>query len=173
MFKINEITLRRVTPLDTHALVCNANNKKIWDNMRDSFPYPYTIGDAKTFVNLVNKDESQITMAIDYKDKLIGTISLIFKNDVYKKSAEIGYWIGEKYWLKGVGTIAVEYMTRYGFEILKLHRIYAEVFENNVGSMLVLEKNGYKREGELRDNVYKNGKYLDSIIYGKINKVLY
>ncbi len=172
MFKIDEIVLRKVTPLDTHALVCNANNKKIGDNMRDSFPYPYTIEDAKKFIDHISIDESQVTMAIDYKDKLIGTISLVFQNDVYRKKAEIGYWIGEKYWLKGVGTIAVEYMTRYGFDVLKLHRIYAEVFENNIGSMIVLEKNGYKREGVLRDDVYKNGKYLDTIVYGKLNKAL-
>lgn len=172
MFKIDEIALRKVTPLDTHALVCNANNKKIWDNMRDSFPHPYTIEDAKKFVDHISVDESQVTMAIDYKDKLIGTISLVFQNDVYQRNAEIGYWIGEKFWLKGIGTIAVEYMTRYGFDVLKLHRIYAEVFENNIGSMIVLEKNGYKREGVLRDDVYKNGKYLDTIVYGKLNKTL-
>lgn len=172
MFKIDEIALRKVTPLDTHALVCNANNKKIWDNMRDSFPHPYTIEDAKKFVDHISVDESQVTMAIDYKDKLIGTISLVFQNDVYQRNAEIGYWIGEKFWLKGIGTIAVEYMTRYGFDVLKLHRIYAEVFENNIGSMIVLEKNGYKREGVLRDDVYKNGKYLDTIVYSKLNKAL-
>lgn len=173
MFTIKDITLRKVTPLDTHTLVCNANNKKIWDNMRDSFPYPYTIEDAKRFVDRVNIDESQVTMAIVYKEKLIGIISLFLDKDVYSKNAEISYWIGERYWLKGIGTIAVEYMTKYGFEVLKLHRIYAEVFENNVGSMLVLEKNGYKREGVLRDNVFKNGKYLDSVLYGNLNKTPY
>lgn len=173
MLANNHITLRKITILDSHALVVNANNKRIWDNLRAEYPNPYTIEDAREFILSKDDDDFQISLAIDYRNKLIGIISIRIQEEPGDNSGEISYWIGERFWLKGFGTTAVELMTLYGFEVLRLHKLYARVFEYNIGAMIVLEKNGYKKEGLLEDDYFKNGKYVNTVVYGKINNLLY
>jgi RimJ/RimL family protein N-acetyltransferase len=145
-----------------------ANNKKIWDNLRDFMPFPYTIDDAIFFINLTKQEQPQITFAIEYDGQLCGVISLVTQQDVYKKTAEIGYWIGEPFWNKGIATEAVNIITDYGFNQLDLARIHTGIFEYNVASMKVLEKCGYKSDGVFEKAVIKNGQIWNEHRYSKI-----
>ena len=155
------IKLRSLNDRDSSALASLANNKKIWDNLRDIMPYPYTIENAIFFINLVKNEDPQLTFAIEYDGKLCGVIGLVAQQDVYKKTAEIGYWIGEPFWNKGIATEAVKLITDYGLKELGLVRIHTGIFEYNTASMKVLEKCGYKRDGIFEKAVIKNGQIWD------------
>ena len=167
--KPEEIKLRELHLSDKSQLAKLANNKKIWDSLRDSFPYPYSEKDAELFINVTTEESPKQNFAIQYDGDLCGVIGLIIQKDVYRKSAEIGYWIGEPFWGKGIATTAIELITNYGFEDLKLNRIYAGVFEFNNASMKALENSGYKKEGIFKKAVLKNAKFLDEHRYFKLN----
>lgn len=167
---MGEITLRRLKPSDKTQMAQLANNKKIWNHVRDYFPHPYTEKDAEVFIKAQSKDSSIVNFAIDYDGEFCGVIGLILQKDVYRKSAETGYWIGEPFWGKGIATKAVQLIVDHGFNELKLVRIYAGVFEYNMASMKVLEKNGFQKEGISKKAVYKNGKIWDEHKYYLLNE---
>jgi len=169
--KDSEINIRKLEVSDTLQLATLANNRKIWDNLRDYIPHPYTKSDAEFFINLTQNQDPQQSFGIEFKKQLCGVISLIIQKDVYRKSAEIGYWIGEPYWGNGIATKAVQLITKYGFETLNLIRIYTGVFEHNPTSMKILEKNGYQKEGVFKKAVIKNNKILDEHRYYILNKL--
>ena len=162
------ITLRSLIDDDASTLAKLANNKKIWDNLRDIMPYPYSVDNAIFFINLVKQEDPQVTFGIEYKGALCGVIGLVAQQDVYKKTAEIGYWIGEPYWNKGIATRAVNLVTSYGFNKLDIVRIHTGVFEYNTASMKVLENCGYKKDGVFEKAIFKNGKTWDEHRYSKI-----
>ena len=162
------ITLRSLTDDDASTLAKLANNKKIWDNLRDIMPYPYSVDNAIFFIDLVKQEDPQVTFGIEYKGALCGVIGLVAQQDVYKKTAEIGYWIGEPYWNKGIATRAVNLVTSYGFNKLDIVRIHTGVFEYNTASMKVLENCGYKKDGVFEKAIFKNGKTWDEHRYSKI-----
>lgn len=161
MLKEGNIILRPLCDNDANVLAQLANNKKIWDNVRDSLPSPYSIGDANYFIKLTQNDNPQMTFAIEYDNQFCGVIGLVKQSDVYKRTAEIGYWIGEPYWNKGIATVAVKLITEYGFNTLDLIRIHTGVFEYNIGSMKVLTKNGYTKDGVFKKSILKNGHIFD------------
>jgi len=109
----------------------------------------------------VRKNPRQIVFGIEYNERFCGLISLELQKDIYQKSAELGYWIGEEFWRKGIASAAIEKMIRYAFENHDIIRIFARVFEYNRASMRVLEKNGFKKECIARKAIYKNGKLWD------------
>ncbi len=162
------ISIRALKPSDKPELAKLANNKKIWDNLRDYIPFPYDENDAAFFINLTREENPRQTFAIDFKGKFCGVIGLIVQKDVYQKSAEIGYWIGEPFWGMGIATKAVELITEYGFMELELNRIYTGVFEYNTASMKVLEKNGFEKEGIFKDAIFKNSKVYDEHRFFKL-----
>lgn len=145
-----------------------ANNKKIWDNVRDYLPHPYTIRDGEDYIDMVQKEEKPLTFGIDYKGRLAGVVGLVAQEDIYRMSAEIGYWIGEPFWGKGIATQAVKMMSNYGFEKMGFQRIFAGVFEYNIGSMKVLEKNGYEREGIFKQALIKNDRIWDEHRFARL-----
>lgn len=165
-----KIKIRHLKLSDKAELAKLANNKKIWDNLRDHIPFPYKESDAEFFIDLTNKEDPKQTFGIEYKGKLSGVIGLVIQKDVYKKSAEIGYWIGEAFWGNGIATKAVELITEYGFDKLDLNRIYTGVFEYNLASMKVLEKNGYEKEGIFKNAILKNEKICDEHRFFKLNE---
>ncbi|MDT0608158.1 GNAT family N-acetyltransferase [Croceitalea rosinachiae] len=165
-----KIKIRPLNLSDKAELAKLANNKKVWDNLRDYIPFPYKEGDAEFFINLAIKEEPKQTFGIEYKGKLSGVIGLVKQKDVYQKSAEIGYWIGELYWGNGIATKAVELIIKYGFDKLGLNRIYTGVFEYNIGSMKVLEKNGFKKEGIFKNAIFKNDKVYNEHRFYKLNE---
>ncbi|UJH68363.1 GNAT family N-acetyltransferase [Allomuricauda sp. SCSIO 65647] len=166
--KFNNTKLRALRPSDIASMAKLANNKKIWNNVRDHFPHPYSERDAEAFLKLQN-EEVQQNFAIEYNGQFCGVIGLILQKDVYSKSAELGYWIGEPFWNRGIASKAVELILKYGFEDLKLARIFANTFEFNVASMKVLEKNGFYKEGIAKKAVFKNGSFWDEHRYALLS----
>lgn len=163
-----KVRLRPLRYADREHLAELANNKKIWNNLRDMFPYPYTLEDADKFLDSVKQQEPQVTLAIEYDFQFVGVIGLVLQPDVYKKGAEIGYWIGEPFWGKGIATQALNLASDYAFETLAFERLYAGVFEGNEASKRVLEKCGFQLEGISRKAVFKNNKLIDEYRYGKL-----
>jgi len=150
---------------DLETLQSYANNRKIWLNLRDVFPHPYTIEDARWWIEHTSQENPERSFAIASAEEPIGGIGLIFGDGVHRCSAELGYWLGEPYWGRGIMTRAVSALTEYALKKLPLNRIYAEPFANNLASIRVLEKAGFQREGTLRASVIKNGEILDQILY--------
>ena len=163
------VRLRRLAIEDAAQLAKLADNKKVWDNLRDYIPFPYQESDAVGFIEMVSAEAPHQTFGIVSEDgELCGVIGLAIQKDVYRLSAEIGYWIGEPYWGQGITTQALGLITSYGFEELGLERIYTSVFDFNIASMKVLEKNGYTREGVFRNAVIKNEVVCDEHRYCKL-----
>ena len=148
-----------------------ADNEKIAGRLRDSFPYPYTEADAEWFVKdcMEKEGKTQFSRAIVIDGEAVGSISLLFGGDVYRKSAELGYWLGEPFWRKGIMTEAVQKMCEEAFRRYKLIRISAEPFSTNLASRDVLEKAGFTLEGIKRKSIFKNGCIQDSYLYAVIH----
>jgi ribosomal-protein-alanine N-acetyltransferase len=147
-----------------------ANNKKIADNLRNVFPHPYTLDDAKSYVcSCAESDElGQICRAIMINGKAVGSIGIFLREDVYCKSAEIGYWIGEPFWGKGIMSSAIEELCSMAFKQYDIVRIFAEPYAHNIGSRKALEKAGFEMEGIMEKSVFKNGAIFDSCIYALV-----
>lgn len=167
MLKDGRVLLRQLYDKDRNVLAQLADNKKIWDNVRDFLPSPYSIEDAKYFIELTQKEEPQMTFAIEYDSQFCGVIGLVRQSDVYRRTANIGYWLGEPYWNKGIATVSVKLVTEYGFDKLHLIRIHTGVFEYNIGSMKVLTKNGYFKDGVFKKSIFKNGQIFDEHRFSK------
>lgn len=170
IIKSKDFILRPFKKGDEKSLRENINNKKIYRNTL-RIPYPYTSKNAQEWVvrNLKNqkkKNPEEINFVIDIDNEVAGAVS--FDKIVKGHEAEIGYWLGEKYWGKGIMSKAVKLVTKFGFKKLKLKRIYADVYPWNKASMIVLEKTGYKCEGILKKNVKKDNKIFDSYLFAKI-----
>ena len=163
-----DVILRNIEETDVFKLAEYANNEKVSINLRDAFPSPYTIQDAKRFIEMVNKQNPKTFFAIEYRGEYVGNISLSVGADVYKNSAEIGYFIGEPFWNKGITTKAVNLMTNFGFERLGVVRIYTGVFGFNKSSQRVLEKCGFEKEAIFKSSITKNGKIYDEIRFSKV-----
>jgi ribosomal-protein-alanine N-acetyltransferase len=152
-------------------LAAIANNKNISDNLRDGFPYPYSYDDAVNWLTgTIMINDPPRFFAIYYQNKLAGSIGLVLKEDIYRKNGEIGYFLDEKLWGRGIITGAIKLVTSYGFRNFDLVRIYAEPFADNPGSRRVLEKAGFKCEAIFRRNVFKNGIIKDSCIYSVLKE---
>jgi len=160
VIKESHFLLRQIKLNDRKELAEIANNKKIWLNLRDKFPHPYSIDDADFYINMKLEEKTQFSFAIEYKDHFVGMIGLLPMNDIYRKTSEIGYWLGEPYWGKGIMTEACKLVTHYGLHTLDFHRLHTDVFEHNIGSMKVLENCGYKKEGIFEKSIIK-----DEVIY--------
>src|SRR4030095_524029 len=165
-----EVCLRKLRDEDCTSIAMLLNNKSIVDNLRDIVPFPYSIDDAINFITFVKYQIPQTNFAIEFQGHYCGMIGLNPQTDLYRQTAEIGYWLGEAYWNKGIATKAVRLITEYGFDKLKFARIHTGVFEYNSASMKVLEKNGFKKDGIFEKSVFKNGKLWDEHRYSKINE---
>jgi RimJ/RimL family protein N-acetyltransferase len=154
---------------DVKDLVRNANNRKIWINLRDRFPHPFTIADARAWLAIRAADTGNPhNFAIEFEGGAIGGIGIEFFSDVHRFTAEIGYWLGESFWGRGFATVALRAVTGYAFATFNLERIQATVYEWNPTSARVLEKAGYQFEGRLRNYVMKEGRLGDVLMYAKL-----
>jgi len=165
MIANGNIILRNWQLKDTNSLVKNGNNKKIWNNLRDEFPYPYTEMAARQWIEIANRDKPLKNFAIIYKNKAVGGIGVNILHDVFRVNAEIGYWLGEKYWNRGIATKALKAMIKYTFDTFLVSRIFAHVFESNESSIRVLKKCGFLQEGNLKKSIIKNNQIQDCYIY--------
>ena len=148
------------------------SNKKVQDNLRDGLPYPYTEQDGKEFISaMLSADESEtFAFAITVDNMVIGSIGIFRQGNIHRQTAELGYYIAEEYWGKGIMTEAVKQICEYVFANSDIIRIYAEPFAYNIASCRVLEKVGFQYEGTLRNNAVKNSKVIDMKMYSLLKE---
>lgn len=167
-----KIELRAWETGDVKDLAAAMNNKKVQDNLRDGIPYPYSISDAKAFISaMLSVDKDKVfAWAITADNIAIGSIGVFRKDNVHYRTAEMGYYIAEPWWGKGIGTYAVKEACRYVFENTDIIRIFAEPFSTNNASCRVLEKAGFVQEGLLKMNAFKNGEIKDMKLYALVKE---
>jgi RimJ/RimL family protein N-acetyltransferase len=163
----SSVQIRPWKPEDAGPLAAICNNRKIWLNVRDRFPHPYTVANAVEWIKFTREQIPIQNMAIVYNGQIAGSIGVMTKDDVYRKSIEIGYFIGEPFWGKGIATQAVSHLIEYIKANFDVIRVYAEVFHHNKASMKVLEKNGFHLEGIREKAVIKNNIILDDYVWVK------
>ena len=166
---LERCTIRRWRLDDAILLPKHANNRKIWLGLRDRFPHPYTVDHANEFLRNATTEQPNANFCIEVAAEVSGGIGIRFGSDVHKHVAELGYWLGEPFWGHGVMSEVVGAFTDFCFNNFSLHRLYAELYANNPASARVLEKNGFVFEGRLKNNVFKDGQILDSLVYARTN----
>ncbi len=167
MLSFAEYTLRPVGPPDAASLARYANNRKIWQNLRDRFPYPYTEQDASSWIESSAAAPAGTALGICTSTECIGGIGLELGVDVHRRTAELGYWLGEEFWGRGIMSQAVPVYVDAMQRRFDLLRIFAEPFATNLASARILEKSGFILEGRMRHHVLKDGQLLDSLLYAK------
>ena len=150
---------------DIESLVKYANNTKIAENLTNQFPNPYKHENGISFIQMTLKDNPTKIFAIEINGIASGAIGLHSQTDIYARNMELGYWLAESYWGKGIMTKAIKQIVDYGFKTFQIDRIFARPFGTNIGSQKVLEKAGFNLEARFEKTVYKNGEYLDELIY--------
>jgi [ribosomal protein S5]-alanine N-acetyltransferase len=155
------ICLRELLPTDRDRLVSLANDEKVSRYLVYTFPYPYTKTDAEWWINVGSKENGATTRVITFRGELVGLVGITPQNGWRAHLGEIGYWVGNEYWGKGIATSALKQMTDYGFVSLRLKKLYAPVLAPNVASMRVVAKCGYELEGILKSEVQKTGRFYD------------
>ena len=170
MRKMNEIQIRKWARSDAGDLAAALSNKKILDNLRDGLPYPYTQQDARDFISamLAADEDETFAFAVAVDGKVIGSIGAFRQGNIHRQTAELGYYIAEEYWGRGIMTEAVRQLCEHVFTHTDILRIFAEPFAHNIASQRVLEKAGFQYEGTLRRNAVKNGAVLDMKLYARL-----
>jgi [ribosomal protein S5]-alanine N-acetyltransferase len=153
---------------DLSSLVAYANNRNIWINLRDRFPHPYTAREGHAFIRHVLEQIPETAFAIAVDGEAVGGIGFQLLGDVERVSAEIGYWLGEPFWGRGIATEALAAVTRHAVAAHGLTRLYAVPFAWNTASCRVLEKAGYTLEARLRRSAMKDGRITDQMQYAFI-----
>ena len=166
--KFDDYFMRSWNAGDSQSLQKYADNRKVWLNLRDVFPHPYSDEDARFWIELALSQEPQRSFAIASREEAIGGIGLVFGEDVHSRAAELGYWLGEPFWGKGIMSSAVSCFTEYDFQHFQVLRIFAEPFASNLASRHVLEKAGFSLEGVLKKSVIKDGLVQDQALYALI-----
>ncbi|HNP20950.1 MAG TPA: GNAT family N-acetyltransferase [Panacibacter sp.] len=164
---MNDVIIRPWKREDAQALAAIANNRNIWNNLRDHLPHPYTVMDAMQWITSCMPQEPVLNFAVLCKGELVGSIGCVPKSDVYRKTMEIGYFIGEQFKGRGIATEAVRILLHYIAEQFDIVRVYAEVFAFNRASMQVLQKNGFILESIRRKAVIKNNVITDDCVWVK------
>jgi RimJ/RimL family protein N-acetyltransferase len=153
---------------DKAALARQANSRKVWANVRDLFPHPYTEEHAEGWLAHVTQSSPMSHFAIEVEGAFAGGIGLKLQSDVDRISAELGYWLGEEFWGKGVATAAINGLVPWAFEAFELERIYATPFHWNLASCRVLEKASFNKEGVMRRAALKDGVVADVPMYARL-----
>jgi RimJ/RimL family protein N-acetyltransferase len=168
---LDGIILRPWAVTDAPQLALVANNKKIADNIRDGLPIPYTVKDGQDWLHIIIPENNPPRYFAVIADKeVVGSIGIVSKTDIYRKNVEIGFFISEKFWGKGIATRAIKAAVSYAFREFDIVRVYAEVFSDNIGSRRALEKAGLKLEALLKKSIIKNGIIKDSCIYSVLRE---
>jgi len=166
--KLSTCDVRSWRTSDVDSLAAHANNRNIWLNLRDAFPHPYTKTNARDYIRATRQRVPETSFAIAVDDQAVGGIGFVLHPDVERVSAEIGYWLAEPFWGRGITTDALRAVTKHAIGSHGLTRIYAVPFAWNVASCRVLEKAGYVLEGRLRNSAIKDGRLTDQMQYAFI-----
>jgi [ribosomal protein S5]-alanine N-acetyltransferase len=166
--KLATCVVRSWRESDAASIASHANNRRVWISLRDRFPHPYTLDDARAFIQsaLASRPETMFAIVVD--DAAVGGIGLTLHDDVERVSAEIGYWLGEAFWGRGIVTEALAAVTARAIREHGLTRVYALPFEGNAASIRVLEKAGYVCEGRMRRSAIKDGRVIDQFLYAYV-----
>ena len=162
---LSQCTIRPWAETDAPALQRHANNRRVSIHLRDRFPFPYEMEQARAFLGWIAKQDAPTVWTIDVGGEAVGGIGIEMGTDVERVSAEIGYWIGESFWGRGIATAALTAVTAEAFKRFELTRLYALPFADHAASVRVLEKAGYVREGHLRQSAIKDGKIRDQLLF--------
>lgn len=163
-------TLRSLQPGDAGSLALYANNYHVWRNLRDYFPHPYQPEDALHFIMQNLGVEPAVNLCIHYGGECVGVIGINPQEDVYRKTAELGYWLAEPLWGRGIMTTAARRMVDYAFTHFDIVRLHAGIFEWNPASMRVLEKAGFRRECVFEHSVFKDGQLINEHRYSILKR---
>jgi [ribosomal protein S5]-alanine N-acetyltransferase len=166
--KLSRCLLRPWRVGDEASLVRYANNRNVSRNLRDRFPYPYTAADADEWIKLAASQTRPTSFAIVVAGEAVGGTGIELGTDIFRRSAEIGYWLGEPFWGRGIATEVLRAMTEYAFAHFDICRLEAGVFDWNPASARVLEKAGYTLEGRARLGVIKDGRLGDRLLYALV-----
>jgi RimJ/RimL family protein N-acetyltransferase len=166
-FVLPVCTVRAWTMADEPALLKHANNRRIAMQLRDRFPHPYLAEHARKFLEWVTQQPAETVWAIEVNGEAAGGIGVELHADVERVSAEIGYWLGETHWGRGIVTAALTTVSPAVMEQFDLTRLYAVPFADNAASVRVLEKSGFVREGRLRRSAIKNGEVRDQLLFAR------
>jgi len=153
---------------DAESLAPLADNRKVWINLRDAFPRPYTLEDAHTFICMARDTIPETIFAIEVEGRAVGSIGYGLRKDVERFSSEIGYWLGEPFWGRGIATEALGAVTDHAIQTHHLIRVFAVPFAWNHASIRVLEKAGYVLEGRMHRSIVKDGKITDQLLYARV-----
>ena len=162
--KLDSCDVRSLRREDAESLAAHANNRDVWINLRDGFPHPYGRADAESFIEHCLRTP-ETAFAISLEDEAVGAIGFVLGGDVERLSAELGYWLGESFWGRGIMTAAVGAVTEYAIREHGLVRVFATPFAGNEASVCVLEKSGYVLEGVMRRSAIKDGKIINKLLY--------
>lgn len=164
------LVIRPLHSSDARALAREADDPRIAVNLRDGFPSPYGTRDARRFISLVTSgtEDPLFGLAITHDDAFIGCIGLTPGRDVYRRSGEVGYWLGVEHWGRGFASEALMGFTRHILATTNLERLHGNVFSGNPGSERVLQKSGYHLESVQRRAVFKNGEFRDLAVYVRL-----
>ena len=166
-----KFSLRDWQQSDAKSLAENANNINVWNSLNDYFPHPYSEKDGEEFITKVLNNEFGVQKAIVVDEQAVGGVTVFLKTENFRHTAELGYWLGEKYWKRGIMTDAVKEFVTYVFtEFPHLQKIYATVFDFNIASQKVLEKAGFEREAVLKKGAIKNEKVVDLHYFSRIRE---
>ena len=162
-----KISIRKWETTDAKALASALSNRKVLNNLRDGLPYPYTEKDALEYIHFIINSDAKDTFAyaIDVDGTAVGSIGAFRQGNIHSRTAELGYYLSEEYWGKGIMTEAVRQLCEKLFKETDILRVFAEPFAYNIGSRKVLEKAGFQFEGILKNNAFKNGQVLDMALY--------
>jgi len=163
--QLSQCTVRRWAATDLASLVTHANNRHVSIHLRDRFPFPYQTENGRSFLNWIVQQAAPTVWAIEVDGEAAGGIGVELQTDVERVSAEIGYWLGEAVWGRGIATEALQAVTAEAFRRFELRRVYALPFADNRASVRVLEKAGYTLEGHLRQSAIKDGTIRDQLLY--------
>jgi RimJ/RimL family protein N-acetyltransferase len=163
--QLNRCLIRPWISTDAASLHNHANNRKVSLHLRDRFPFPYELQHALTFLGWIAQQPAATVWAIDVGGSAVGGIGIERCEDVERVSAEIGYWLGEAYWNRGIATEALTAVTAEIFRQVDLTRLYAVPFADHIASVRVLEKAGYVLEGRMRQSAIKDGRLRDQLLF--------
>lgn len=165
-----DVIIRNWKLSDAKNLSEALSNLNVQNNLRDGLPYPYTESDAINYITdmLAADGNNTFAFAIQYQGIVVGSIGAFRQNNIHCKTAELGYYVSEIYWGKGIATQAVKMICDFIFKNTDIIRIFAEPFAHNAPSCKVLERAGFQYEGTLRSNALKCGKVMDMKMYSII-----
>jgi len=160
--------VRTLRASDAESMAQHADDRRIWAQLRDRFPHPYSVADAQAFIDLISRGDPFASLAIVVDECCIGGIGLERQHDVHRLTAELGYWLGCDYWGRGIATQAIAAVTTWAFEALDLRRVFAQPYADNVASCRALEKAGFALEGTLRHSAIKDNVVRDQRMYARL-----